>query len=464
MGLFDALTGPGKELEEAKREAGALRERLSKAEKEVELAKQRNVQLIDKTHAFLDKLKRLVGTLESDQVAQRTWDLLDLFLSIRKGALYIRREDGWYAELAVGFGSTTVPILPSDEESIPLYAVQNEVIVSLAHIRNQPELSYLERRGVLPDVKFACPVKVRGEFSRVILICAYGGNVFSGEDDCELLQMVASLLGLVLTNSGIISEQKAALDSKILELSRLRQMFSRMVAPEVIQYIEMNPDGIQLGGSKQKVVIFFVDIRGFTQMSERIPPEKVIELLNLYFSRVTDIAMKYQGTLDKFIGDAAMILWGTPVSLNVPWLNAVQAAEEIQDMVQDCMAEWVSMGVPAFSVGIGINFQEVIAGNVGSQKLSSYTVIGDGVNLAARLSSIAAGGEILVSESMYRNLGDWEGEAEERQGIVIKGKSEPITVYSLSRIRNYEEGPCPKCGTIVFEGVKFCGKCGFRRF
>jgi class 3 adenylate cyclase len=464
MGLLDALTGPRKELEEAKRELTALRERLSKAEKEIELVKGKNVQQIEKTHAFLDKLRLLVGTLDGDQVTQRTWDLMDLFLSIRKGAVFCRQADGWHADTAVGFGEGPIPVIPLDEESIALFAVQNEVVLSLAHIRNQPDLSYLERRGVVPDVKIACPVRVRGEFTRVLLICQYGGNVFSGEDDCELMQMVASILGLVLTNTQIMAEQKAVLDSKVMELGRLRQMFSRMVAPEVIRFIEKNPGGIQLGGAKQHVAIFFVDIRGFTRMSELIPPETVIELLNRYFSRVTDIAMKYQGTLDKFMGDAAMILWGVPMSQETPCLNAVQAAEEIQDMVQDCMAEWVAMGVPAFTVGIGINYQEVIAGNVGSQKLSSYTVIGDGVNLASRLAALAAGGETLVSESLYQNLTGWNGHTEERQGIRVKGKSEPITVYSLSRVRTYEEGPCPKCGTTVLEGVKFCGKCGFRRY
>jgi len=465
MGLLDSLAGPKKELEELKKEVARLREAAARSEKEVELFKQKNIQLIDRTHSFLERIRLLVGTLEDADVAARTWDLLDLTLSIKKGGIFSKKEDGWHPDFSVGFGKNPPPVIPLQEESLATFAAEQEIIMSLAHVKRQDDLAYLERRGVIPDVKIACPVRVRGKVEKLIIVCQYSGNVFSGEDDCDLIQMAATLLGLVLTNTQIIAERKAALDKKTQELEKIRLIFSRMVAPEVIQYIEKNPQGIILGGTRQRVVIFFADIRGFTQMSEKLQPEKVIELLNKYFTKLTDIIIKYKGTLDKFMGDAAMVLFGTPIPLENPCLNAVMAGEEIQAFVQDNMPQWVAAGFPAFSVGIGINFQDVVVGNVGSQRLSNFTAIGDGVNVAFRLCAIAGGGEILVTKGVLEKLkGKWKGKVEERAGITVKGKSEVMTVYALSKEIHFEAGPCPKCGNYLQEGTKFCGKCGYRRY
>lgn len=471
MGLLDRLTGSGKELEELRKELASCKERLRRAEFERDDYHKKNLHLIDKTHAFFQRLRLLVGTLDDEHVVARAWDLLDMALGIKKGGIFDRTDRGWVPAHAVGFPNNQPPIIPLEEDSMATYVAEHGVPLSIPQLRKQDDLGYLERRGVIPDIKIACPIRVRGKVERVLLICSYAGNVFANEDDLETLEMVTTLLGLVQTNATILAEQRQALaqttqalQEQTQALGKLRSIFQRLVAPEVIDHLEKNPDGIVLGGTRQTIVIMFVDIRGFTQMSENQPPEKIIELLNRYFTRVTDIVLEHKGTLDKFMGDAAMVLFGTPVPIDQPVDRAVAAALKIQDMVQANMAEWVSLGFPAFSVGIGITYQDVVVGNVGSQKLSSFTAIGDGVNLAFRLSSIARGGEILVSESVFENLHDWQGKVEQRPQIQLKGKAEPQIVYALSRYDYGRTGLCPQCGAPVADGVRFCGSCGYRRF
>jgi adenylate cyclase len=359
-----------------------------------------------------------------------------------------------------------LPPVPFEEESMLCYAAEQGLIMSLAYLRKQDDLAYLERRGTIPDTKIVCPVRVGNRIEKLLVICNYAGNVFSGEDDLETVQMVSTILGLVLQNTKVISEQKSEIAHHRQELLRLRNLFTSMVAPEVIDFIEKNPGGIVLGGLRQHVAILFCDIRGFTELASRITPEKTIDLLNKFFTAVTNIIIENKGTLDKFMGDAAMALFGTPVPIDDPIGAAVKTAIEIQKVLEEKMPSWKSLGFPTYGVGIGINYQEVIVGNVGSERLSNFTAIGDGVNIASRLCSIAQKGEILISETCFEHLSDLKERMEKRTGITIKGKSEPITVYSLfeDHSKLARTSLCPKCQSALPADVKFCGTCGYQQF
>jgi len=500
-----------KELSDAKREIFALREKILTLEKERDFFKGKVTQELDKSAGLLSRIKQLVGCLESEEVIlQMAWDILESSLAIKKGAIYARTAEGWNPVLHKGFAPAPPPVLPANEESIAIFAVQHGVALTIAHVKGDPELAHLERGGAVKDIKIAVPVRIKGLWERIIVVCQYGGNVFASEDDVEMIQMVASLMGMVTTNSLILAEQKNALDARTQELSKVRGIFTRMVSPEVIKFIEQNPGGIVLGGSKQRVAVFFADIRGFTSFSERFPPEIVVEMLNEYFTNLTRIVMTHRGTLDKFIGDAAMVLFGTPMAIDNPCLRAVEASFDIQRMVASSMPDWVSRGFPEFGIGIGINFQDVVVGNVGSETFSNFTAIGDGVNLASRLCSKAGKGEIIVSQPCFEQIRDvWKGRVEERQGVVVKGKSDALTVFALfppdetgaAGVAGPEALPgpsdgatsqagsvgipagvplaplpaaaagggaleaisCPQCQTPIAAGVRFCGNCGYRR-
>ena len=234
----------------------------------------------------------------------------------------------------------------------------------------------------------------------------------------------------------VVATQAAAAIENVLAHKRIaeqevqRQALSRFLAPEVVEMIASNPEGVRLGGVNQKVTVLFCDIRGFTSMSETMQPEKVVEILNEYFSHVTDVIFDHNGTLDKYIGDAAMAIFGAPFSKGNDASNAVQAAIAIQSMISELNRDAAERGHPELRVGVGINTGVVTAGNIGSTKRLDYTVIGDSVNLASRLCGQAKAGQILVSESTAAELGQ-SFTLSDLPPVMVKGKSQPIKIASV---------------------------------
>jgi len=162
-----------------------------------------------------------------------------------------------------------------------------------------------------------------------------------------------------------------------------------------------------------------------------MPPDAIAGLLSAYFTEMVDVIFEHGGTLDKFIGDAIMAQWGAPISHPDDAERALQAAMGMQRAVGDINARWAAQGRPTIGVGIGINYGEVFAGNIGSHRRLEYTVIGDAVNIASRLCSAAAPGEILMADAFYRQLGKKKPAVERAEGIDIKGRAGKVTVYRM---------------------------------
>ena len=207
--------------------------------------------------------------------------------------------------------------------------------------------------------------------------------------------------------------------------------FQRYFAPNLIDQISNQKAAVELGGSKRPVVIFFSDIRGFTSMSAELSPDEIATLLTEYFTEMVDIVFEYGGTLDKFMGDAIMALWGAPIAQDGDADQAMQAALEMLTALDKLNEKWEAENRPRVEIGIGINYGEVFAGNIGSEKRLEYTVIGDSVNVASRLCSHAAGGEILVSEPFYQILRNPPGA--EKTDLKVKGKKEEVPAYRVKR-------------------------------
>ena len=215
------------------------------------------------------------------------------------------------------------------------------------------------------------------------------------------------------------------------ELSRRaieRQALERFMSSVVVEKILASPDEIRLGGENQMATILFADIRGFTRLSERLPPQKVVELLNEYFSEMTDLIFDNGGTLDKYLGDGIMALFGAPWPKPDDAQRAVRTAGAMQRALVALNRQWQARGQEPFQMGVGINSGQVTAGNIGSSKRMDYTVIGDAVNLASRLCAHAAGGQVLISESTFREIGS---PALRLESIRVKGKAAPIEVYEI---------------------------------
>jgi adenylate cyclase len=201
-----------------------------------------------------------------------------------------------------------------------------------------------------------------------------------------------------------------------------------------------NPD-IRLGGVNQEVTVMFADIRGFTTMSETMEPSRVVEILNEYFTRVTDVIFDNGGTLDKYIGDAVMAVFGAPISKGNDAAAAVNSAMQIQRLLVELTRDAAAREWPELRVGIGINTGNAIAGNIGSPRRLDYTVVGDAVNTAQRLMTNAAGGQILISESTAKKLGKTGKtiDLERLPVLKVKGRSEAVPIFRVNWVEGSDE-------------------------
>jgi adenylate cyclase len=209
----------------------------------------------------------------------------------------------------------------------------------------------------------------------------------------------------------------------------LRDTISRYVSPEMCAEILKNPALLQLGGRRQQVTVLFADIKSFTAMSETMAPEAVVEVLNDYFTEMVDLVFHHQGTLDKYVGDALMAVFGVPMPLPHAATRAVECALAMQRRLARMRA---AGRTPIQGVRIGINTGEAIVGNIGSDKRMDFTVIGDAVNVAARLQELAKEleADTLISESTYQELtGRFNLVPEE--AVVLRGRKEATRLYRL---------------------------------
>jgi adenylate cyclase len=241
------------------------------------------------------------------------------------------------------------------------------------------------------------------------------------QEELNVFALVAAQAGAAIDN--------AMAHQKIAQGALQRSALERFLSPEVAEMVVANPD-IRLGGVNQKVSVMFADIRGFTPMSEKMGPEQVVEILNEYFTRVTDVIFDYGGTLDKYLGDAVMAVFGAPISKGNDAAHCVNSAVQIQRLLIELNRDAAVRKWPELRVGIGINTGIVTAGNIGSPRRIDYTVIGDTVNTASRLMSNAAGGQILISQSTAEALGD-SFDLERLPPLMVKGRVEPVQVFNV---------------------------------
>lgn len=209
-----------------------------------------------------------------------------------------------------------------------------------------------------------------------------------------------------------------------------RANYSRFMPEYVVKQLLDNPDSFRLGGINQTITVLFADIRGFTALSEREKPEKVVGLLNRYFSVMTDIIFAHGGTLDKYIGDGLMAIFGAPTASPEDALNAVKAAVTMQKRLATLNEELRNEGYGQISVGIGLHTGEATIGYIGSDKRSEYTAIGDTVNLASRLESNAGGGQILMSEATAAASGNLIP-VNTREPLTVKNRVQPVNVFEV---------------------------------
>ena len=212
----------------------------------------------------------------------------------------------------------------------------------------------------------------------------------------------------------------------------IKGMFSQYLNPSVVNELIAHPEKLRLGGEKKELSVFFSDIASFTNFSEKLDAVELVQLLNEYLSAMTDIILKNDGTLDKYVGDAVMAVWGAPIELENSALNACRAALQMQTAVQAMDAKWKDEGKPELIVRMGVNTDFMVVGNVGGSKRFDYTVIGDAVNLGSRMEGAnkTYNTRIMISERTQELVKD-DMLCRELDLLVVKGKTKPIRVFEL---------------------------------
>ncbi|HVY48445.1 MAG TPA: adenylate/guanylate cyclase domain-containing protein [Minicystis sp.] len=212
-----------------------------------------------------------------------------------------------------------------------------------------------------------------------------------------------------------------------------RERFSRLLSPNIAERVMSGQLEVKQGGQRvEKCTVFNSDIRGFTRMSEHTSPEELVEMLNEYFELMVDTIFKYEGTLDKFMGDGIMAIWGAPVAHADDALRSVMCALEMGEVLGQFNRKRVEKDQAPLAVGYGIHTGPLVAGYIGSSKALSYTVIGDVANTSARLCSVALAGQIVISEHTHEQLGN-KFEVEELAPAKVKGKEKPLRVFNVVR-------------------------------
>jgi adenylate cyclase len=243
------------------------------------------------------------------------------------------------------------------------------------------------------------------------------------------LPLVEPGLALVLAAFGGVSYQYLV---EGREKRQVKKLFARYVSKDVFDQLMDDPSRAQLGGQRREMTVLFSDIRGFTTFSEQGQPEEIVQQLNEYFSRMVHVLFEHRGTLDKFVGDAVMALFGAPLEDPDHADHAVQAALAMLRELDGLNRAWAAGGRPTLAIGVGINTGEMVAGNIGSETIMSYTVIGDAVNLGSRLESLNKqyGTTIIVSESTRARLkGSYD--ARPLGEVVVKGKTRPVAIFEI---------------------------------
>jgi class 3 adenylate cyclase len=229
---------------------------------------------------------------------------------------------------------------------------------------------------------------------------------------------------------GRVARSFNAMISELKDKERVKALFGKYLPKAVAERAMANPGELKLGGDLLEVTCLFSDIRGFTSMSERMPPQDIVSMLNDYYTRMIDVLFENDGTLDKTIGDAVMALFGAPVADAQAPAKAIRTGLGMLAELARFNEERKAKGLQPIEIGIGINTGQMVAGNLGSIKQFSYTVIGEEVNLAARLCGSAKAGQVLVSENTWRKV-KWQFEFNRLEPISVKNVSQPVPVYEV---------------------------------
>ena len=354
------------------------------------------------------------------------------FVKADRGVIFLKSDDG---KLEPGAS------LRRDESAAPIVVsttilnhVENEKAAVLTHDAAMDFANAKSKSMILNRISSAIvvPLLHNDNFLGVLWLDSASFAQF-GPTDLEIVNGVAAQAAMFIENN--------SLAKKIEQELVTRERFSRLLSPNVAERVISGELEVKKGGEfVNECTVFNSDIRGFTRMSAKEKPEVIVEMLNEYFELMVETLFMYEGTLDKFMGDGLMALWGAPIVHPDDTVRAVDCALEQMKTLGQYNRQRVQQGLPQLGIGIGIHTGPLVAGYIGSSRALSYTVIGDTVNTSARLCSHAKTGQILVSQVTYDRLAG-RFECDQLAPATVKGKEAPIAVYNVLRRARLEQVP-----------------------
>ena len=371
--------------------------------------------------------KTLASVLTPEAVLQRVMELVFQMENVERGFVMLHDDDKRAFKPAV--------LLYRDEKlkSDPRQVVLSKTIADRVMTERLPLLIH----DVASDARFSASSSLRlsGIRSAMCAPLIYKDKVFGlfyvdcltkpyafSKEELNIFSVVAAEAAISFDNARSHEE----LSKRVLE----RQALERFLSSPIVERILANPDQVHLGGENQIATVFFADIRGFTRMSENMEPQRVVELLNEFFTEMTDLLFDNGGTLDKYLGDGIMALFGAPIAKPDDAQRAVKTAIEMQRALRRLNYGWKQRGQKPMEMGIGVNTGAVTVGNIGSARRMDYTCIGDTVNLAARLCAHAAGGQVLISDLTFNSL-KGKYPSQKLEPIRVKGKEFPVEIHEI---------------------------------
>ncbi|HEY8174115.1 MAG TPA: adenylate/guanylate cyclase domain-containing protein [Gemmatimonadaceae bacterium] len=375
-----------------------------------------------KLKILLEVSTQLGRAIDMDAILQKIVEQAYAILTVDRVAIQLMDEKGALVTKIARDkrGAEQQRAIP---QSIARTAVQDKVAI-IANDAGQDQ-RFGGQSILMQQIRSAICSPLMGGEDRVLGVLYVDNASSSHQFDSEDLDFVVAFAGIAA-----VAIENSQFAERIRREMLARSNFERYFTPQLAQRIASSEGATRLGGDKREVTVLFSDIRGFTALSETMPPSDMATLLTEYFTEMVDCVFRNEGTLDKFIGDAVMAQWGAPIGSKEDPDNAMQAAIEMMDELKKLNAKWLSEGRPELQIGIGINHGEAFAGNIGSERRLEYTVIGDTVNTASRLCSAAGPGEILISEEMRRVLSK-KPKLKEMPPMELKNKTQPVKVFKV---------------------------------
>lgn len=368
------------------------------------------------------ELQRDIGlNMDLDEILETILSHTFEFLNCDRGVILMGDEAGNFKPRAFKMRKPEDKLVISSTLVSQVQKEKAGILSSDAQMDNRfKEAKSMIMQGIRSSM--AVPILNQDELLGIMIIdSSVAVNAYS-EKDLQLLSNIANQTG------GFIANNRMA--KKIETDAATRERFQRLLSPDLAELVVSGELTVEKGGENRVATVLFADIRGFTSMSEDMVAADVLQMLNEYFEVMVEIAFRHEGTVDKFVGDEIMVLWGAPVVHEDDPYRAVAAGLDMQAALVEFNHTRESEGLPPIQIGIGINTGELVAGYIGSTRTMSYSVIGDTVNTGARLCSAAKAGQVVISENTYNHVKD-DFDFASMDDVKAKGKSKPLKVYSV---------------------------------